>query len=62
MVRRMSATRRVSQIAGGTKMSESRDRRQDSATIATAVATAVVRFEAIEVAVEVTMPCGVSSP
>ena len=38
-------------------MSDSRDSRQDSATMATAVATAVVRFEAIEVAVEVTMPC-----
>ena len=36
---------------------EIRDNRQDSATIATAVATAVVRFEAMEVAVEVTTCC-----
>ena len=34
--------------------SEISDSRQDSATIATAVATAVVRLEAMEVAVEVT--------
>ena len=34
--------------------SEIRDSRQDSATMATAVPTAVVRFEAMEVAVEVT--------
>src|SRR3984957_15165081 len=33
---------------------EMRDSRQDRATIATEVATAVVRFDAIEVAVEVT--------
>ena len=55
--RRIRATRRVSQIAGGSTTSEISESRQDSATIATAVATAVVRFEAIEVAVEVTTDC-----
>ena len=55
--RRIRATRRVSQIAGGSTTSEISDSRQDSATIATTVATAVVRFDAIEVAVEVTTDC-----
>ncbi len=48
---------RVSHRAGGMTSSESSDSRHDSATIATVVATAVVRFEAIDVAVEVTTPC-----
>ena len=55
--RRSSATLRVSHRAGGMTSSESSDRRHDSATIATAVATAVVRFAAIDVAVDVTTPC-----
>ena len=55
--RRIRATRRLSQIAGGSTTSEISESRQDSATIATAVATVVVRFEAIEVAVEVTTDC-----
>ncbi len=41
-------------MAGGMTTSEMSESRQDSATMATAVATAVVRFEATEVAVEVT--------
>src|SRR6478735_3781956 len=41
-------------MAGGMTTSEIRESRQDSATMATAVATAVVRFEAMEVAVDVT--------
>ena len=48
---------RVSHRAGGMTSSDSSESRHDSATIATAVATAVVRFDAIEVAVEVTTPC-----
>ena len=55
--RRIRATLRLSQIAGGSTTSEIRASRQESATIATAVATVVVRFEAIEVAVEVTTDC-----
>ena len=53
----MRATRRVSQIAGGSTTSETSESCQDSATIATSVATAVVRFEATDVAVEVTTDC-----
>src|SRR5216683_7494768 len=41
-------------MAGGMTTSEMRESRQDSATMATAVAIAVVRLDAIEVAVEVT--------
>ena len=41
-------------MAGGITASEISESRHDRAAIATAVATAVVRFEAIEVAVEVT--------
>jgi hypothetical protein len=55
--RRRVATRRVSQIAGGSTTSEISESCHDSATMATAVATAVVRFEATEVAVEVTTDC-----
>ena len=51
---RSRATRRVSQIAGGSTSSDSSDSRQDSAPIATAVPTTTVTLEAIEVAVEVT--------
>ena len=52
--RRIRATRRVSQIDGGSTSSETRVSCQLSASIATSVATAVVRFEATEVAVKVT--------
>ena len=55
--RRIRATRRLSQIAGGRTTSEISASRHDRATIATAVATVVVRFEAIDVAVEVTTDC-----
>ena len=55
--RRIRATRRLSQIAGGRTTSEISASRQDRATIATAVATVVVRLEAIEVAVDVTTDC-----
>ena len=55
--RRIRATRRVSQIDGGSTTSEISESRQDSATIATAVATVVVRLAAIEVAVLVTTDC-----
>src|SRR5450755_3726878 len=41
-------------MAGGITTSEMSDSRQDRATMATAVATAVVRLAAMEVAVEVT--------
>ena len=41
-------------MAGGITTSEIRESRHDRATMATAVATAVVRLEAMEVAVEVT--------
>ncbi len=54
MARRSRATRRVRYTAGGMTTSEMRDSCHDSATMATAVAIAVVRFEAIEVAVDVT--------
>ena len=54
---RSNATRRVSQIAGGSTMSESSDSRQLKATMAIAVPTAVVRLDAIEVAVDVTTDC-----
>ena len=54
ITRRSFATLRVRKIAGGMTTSEISESLQDSATMATAVATAVVRFEAIEVAVEVT--------
>ena len=55
--RRIRATRRLSQIAGGITTSEISASRHESTAIATAVATVVVRFEAIEVAVEVTTIC-----
>lgn len=55
--RRISATLRLSQIAGGNTISESSDRRQLSATMAIDVPTTPVTFEAIEVAVEVTTDC-----
>src|SRR5580658_3799490 len=54
MARRILATLRVKMMAGGMTTSEMSDSRQDRATMAMAVATAVVRFEAMEVAVEVT--------
>ena len=52
--RRIRATRLVRMIAGGITTSEISERRQESATIAIEVATAVVRLAAIEAAVEVT--------
>lgn len=55
--RRSRATRRVSHTAGGRMSSETRDSRQESATMATTVATTVVRLAAIDVAVEVTTDC-----
>ena len=55
--RRIRATRRLSQIAGGITTSEMSASRQERTAIATAVATVVVRFEAIDVAVEVTTFC-----
>ena len=54
MARRIRATLRVRKMAGGMTTSEMSDSRQDSATMATAVATPVVRLAAMEVAVEVT--------
>jgi hypothetical protein len=54
MARRILATLRVRKMAGGMTTSEMSDSRQDRATIATAVATTVVRLAAREVAVEVT--------
>src|ERR1700722_8188491 len=54
IARRMRATLRDRYIEGGMTTSEMSDRRQDSATMAAEVATAVVRFEAIDVAVDVT--------
>ena len=57
MSRRIRATRRVSQTAGGSTTSETSESRHDSAAIATAVATVVVRLDAIDVAVEVTTDC-----
>ena len=57
IVRRIRATRRVSQIAGGSTTSDSRDSRQLRAAIATAVPMTVVTFEAADVAVEVTTDC-----
>ena len=56
-MRRIRATRRVSQIAGGSTSSESRDSRQLSAAMATAVPMTVVALEATDVAVEVTTDC-----
>ena len=55
--RRIRATRRVSQTAGGMTTSDTNDNRQDSAAIAATVATEVVRLEAIDVAVDVTTDC-----
>ena len=55
--RRSRATRRVSQTAGGMTSRDSRLSRQLSATIATAVPTAVVTLAATEVAVLVTTDC-----
>jgi hypothetical protein len=55
--RRIPATRRVSWIAGGSTTSEISESCQDSAAMATAVATAVVRLDATDVAVEVTTVC-----
>ena len=57
IARRARATLRVVQIAGGRTSREKSERRQLRATIATAVATVVVRFEAIETAVLVTTDC-----
>ncbi len=57
IARRMRATRRVSQIDGGSTSRDTSVSCQLSASIATNVATAVVRFEATEVAVEVTTDC-----
>ncbi len=47
-------TRRVSQTKNGSRISEKIASRQSSSAIATMVATTVVTFDAIEVAVEVT--------
>ncbi len=55
--RRSRATRRVSQIAGGSTTRESSDSRQLSAAIAMAVAATVVTLVAIDVAVLVTTDC-----
>ena len=55
--RRILATRRVSQMDGGSTIRVSSESRQLSATIAIAVPTTVVTFAAIEVAVEVTTAC-----
>ena len=55
--RRIRATRRLSQTAGGRTTSEISESRHDKATIAAAVATVVVRLEAIDVAVDVTTVC-----
>ena len=57
IARRMRATRRVSQIDGGSTSRDTSVSCQLSASIATNVATAVVRFEATDVAVEVTTDC-----
>jgi hypothetical protein len=57
MARRIRATRRVSQTAGGSTINERSDNRQLSAAIATAVPTTVVAFAAADVAVEVTTDC-----
>ena len=53
----MCATRRVSQIAGGSTTRESRESRQLSTAMATAVPITVVALEAKDVAVEVTTDC-----
>ena len=55
--RRSRATRRVSQMAGGSTIRDSRESRQLSAAIATAVAATVVTLVAIDVAVVVTTDC-----
>ena len=57
IVRRSRATRRESSTAGGSTSSVTSESCQDRATIATAEAITVVRFAAIEVAVEVTTDC-----
>jgi len=57
MSRRMSATRRVSHTAGGSTTSEINDSRQFRTTIAAAVATAVVKLDATDVATVVMTPC-----
>ena len=54
---RIRATWRVSHTAGGSTISESSASRQLRAAIATAVPTTTVRFDATDVAVEVTTPC-----
>ena len=55
--RRMRATRRLTSTAGGSTTRVTSASCQDSATMATAVATTVVRLAAIDVAVEVTTVC-----
>lgn len=55
--RRISATLRVSQMAGGSTISDSSDNRQLSTAIATAVPITVVTLDAIDVAVDVTTVC-----
>jgi len=55
--RRTRATLRVPQIAGGRMIKEINESRQSRATIAMAVATAVVRLDATEVAVVVSTDC-----
>ena len=54
MRRRSSPTRRVSHTKNGSRTSENAARRQSSRNIATTIATTVVTFWTIEVAVEVT--------
>ena len=55
--RRWSPTRFVNQTKIGSSASANRVRRQSSRNIATTVASTVVTFETIEVAVEVTTSC-----
>ncbi|BCN47514.1 hypothetical protein RE9416_08150 [Prescottella equi] len=55
--RRMSATLRVSHIAGGSTINDSNDSRQLSTAIAIAVPITVVTLDAIDVAVDVTTVC-----
>lgn len=54
---RSRPTRRLIQTKTGSRASETRVRRQSSASIATTVAMTAVRLETSEVAVEVTVAC-----
>ena len=55
-LRRRTAARRVSHTAGGSTTRDKSERVGESATIATNVATVMVRLLATDVAVVVTMP------